>query len=86
MDSMEVVKTNGSKWFDKSKPLWLPDGTVRALLVLGLTWAVVVIMLKFAVYREEIPQSVEKIMMALLPAIVLLIERYITTRSEEKKP
>lgn len=68
-------------WFNPTQPLWLPPGTVRALLVLGLTWSVILIMAKFAVMQEDIPPGVKEVMMALLPAIVLLIKDYISIRS-----
>jgi hypothetical protein len=72
-----------SKWFSKENPLWVPQGTIRALLVLGLTWALIIIMLKFAVYKEEIPATVKELMASLLPAIVLLIKDYLSLRKSE---
>jgi hypothetical protein len=73
------------RWFNPNEPLWLPKGTVRALLVLGLTWALIVVMLKFAILQQEIPASVEKVMMAMLPAIVLLVKDYISARNGKSK-
>jgi hypothetical protein len=70
--------------FDPTKPLWLPEGSVRAILILMLSGTLAGIMIKFAAAHEEIPSSVEKIMMALLPALVLLIDKYISTRATEK--
>ena len=72
------------RWFDPTKPLWLPEGSVRAILILMLSGALAGIMIKFAAAHEEIPSSVEKIMMALLPALVLLIDKYISIRGAEK--
>ena len=74
------------RWFDPTQPLWLPPGTVRALLVLGLTWSVILIMGKFAVMQQDIPAGVKEVMMALLPAIVLLIKDYITIRNGQPPP
>jgi hypothetical protein len=72
------------RWFNPDKPLWLPEGTVRALLVLGLTMSLIVIMGKFAILKEEPPAGVLQLMQALLPAIVLLIKDYMETRSNGK--
>ena len=68
-------------WFNPDKPLWLPEGSVRGLLILGLTGAVIVVILKSVVLSTDIPLNVEKLLSALLPAIVLLIKDYINSRS-----
>ena len=68
-------------WFSPDKPLWLPEGSVRGLLILGLTGAVIVVILKSVVLSTDIPLNVEKLLSALLPAIVLLIKDYINSRN-----
>jgi hypothetical protein len=68
-------------WLQRDQPLWLPPGSVRALLVLGLTAAIIGIMLKFAILKEDIPAGVLQVMQSLLPAIVLLIKDYISMRT-----
>lgn len=72
-------------WFNPDKPLWLPEGTVRALLVGGLTWALILILVRFTMFTEEIPQTVAGLLDKLLPALVLLIQGYINTRNEGVK-
>jgi hypothetical protein len=69
--------------FNDQNPLWLPPGSVRAVLVLGLTFTVVAILLKFAAYHEDIPPGMEKFMTGAITAIVLLIKDYITQRGNE---
>lgn len=69
------------RWFNPDKPLWLPEGTVRALLVGGLTWALILIIIRFSMFTQEIPQSVASLLDKLLPALVLLIQGYINNRN-----
>lgn len=69
-------------WLHYDQPLWLPPGSIRAILVLGLTISLIMIMGKFAVMQQEIPAGVLEIMKMLLGPIVLLIDRYIQTRSQ----
>lgn len=84
MNDFDVVKKpKEHRWFSIDQPLWLPEGSVRAILILILTGSVAGIMIKFAAYQEEIPTSVEKIMSALLPALVLLIDKYISSRAAQ---
>ena len=70
------------RWFNPDKPLWLPEGTVRALLVGGLTWALILILVRFSMFTQEIPESVANLLDKLLPALVLLIQGYINTRKD----
>jgi len=72
-----------SQWFNKQTPLWLPPGTVRALVILGLTYALIFVILKFALLKEDVPPGVMQIMLSLLPALVLLIREYIGQRAKE---
>ena len=69
-------------WFNPDKPLWLPEGTIRALLVGGLTWALILIIVRFSMFTQEIPQSVAGLLDKLLPALVLLIQGYINSRKD----
>jgi len=75
-----------SKWFDKAQPLWLPPGTVRAIVVLGLTYAIIVILFKSILMQQEIPSTVAQYIRELTPALVLIIKGYIDTRSEQQSP
>lgn len=75
---------NENKWFDKLQPLWLPQGSVRALLVISLTIAVVVVVLKSVAFGTDIPQNVSALLDKLLPAIVVLISQYINARNGSK--
>ena len=66
-------------------PLFLPPGTVRSLLVLGLTVMIMFVAMKSVTFHEDIPPLVADLLKATIPATVLLIERYITTRNDEEK-
>lgn len=83
MELDDIAGRKQSKWFDKTKPLWLPEGTVRALIVLGLTYAIIVILFKAILMQQEIPSGVAQIVRELLPALVLIIKQYIDQRTSE---
>lgn len=79
------LKVSGeSTWFDKAQPLWLPPGTVRAIVVLGLTYAIIVILFKSIIMQQEIPSTVAQYIRELTPALVLIIKGYIDTRTEQQ--
>lgn len=67
-----------------STPLWLPAGSVRALVVLMITLTNCLLLAKFAVFREEMPETVFKIMMGTIPTNIMLIKDYIAARKEEE--
>lgn len=69
------------KLFYEDQPLWLPPGSVRALIVGSLTLCLAFVMVKYAFTKEDIPPTVEQLMASLLPALVLLIKDYINSRS-----
>lgn len=67
-------------FFNRNMPLGLPAGTVRAVVVLALTFTNCVLLLKFAVFKEEMPESVFKLMMATVPTNLMLVKDYIAAR------
>lgn len=81
-EEAQLARVAGA-WFDKSQPLWLPQGTVRALVVLGLTYAIVVILLKSILLETDVPPGVAQYMRELTPAVVLIIKGYIDSRATE---
>ena len=73
-------------WFNPKYPLWLPPGTIRALLVLILTSGFTFVFVRYAFVKEELPSSIEKIMTGVLIALIQLILEYIKLREAEIKP
>ena len=71
------------QFFNDKQPLWLPAGTIRAILVLSLTFTIIAILLKFAAYHEDIPPGMKEFMTGAITAIVLLIKDYISQRGDE---
>ena len=71
------------QFFNDNQPLWLPAGTIRAVLVLSLTFTIIAILLKFAAYHEDIPPGMKEFMTGAITAIVLLIKDYINQRADE---
>jgi hypothetical protein len=71
-------------FWNSEQPLGLPSGTVRAIIVLTLTFTNCALLMKFAVFKEEMPESVFKLMMATIPTNILLIKDYIASRIKEE--
>lgn len=68
---------------EKSKPLWMPEGSVRAILVLGSLLTVLIPVLVFVFRKEDIPQSVKEVIIFIAGSTTGLIKDYITGRREE---
>lgn len=63
------------------KPLGLPEGSVRAILVLGALFAVVFPVLIFVFRSTDIPQGVKEVLIFLAGALTGLIKDYINQRN-----
>jgi hypothetical protein len=70
------------------KPLGLPEGSVRALILLALVLAVVFPVFVLVFMRQDIPPTVDKYLTMLAGAVILLIREYIGLRKQqdENKP
>lgn len=64
----------------QSYPLWMPEGSVRAILVIGALLTVLVPIFVFVFRKEEIPQGVKEIVLFIAGGTISLIKDYITTR------
>lgn len=67
------------------KPLGLPEGSVRAILVLGALFAVVFPVMVFVFRSTDIPQGVKEVLIFLAGALTGLLKDYINYRSTEEK-
>lgn len=70
-------------FFDNTQPLWLPKGSVRAILVLLMTVAIIFPVFKFVVFHEEIPQTVVQILSLLFGGLIGIVKDYFNSRSTE---
>lgn len=70
-------------FFNPNNPLALPKGSVRAMLVILFGVAVVFPIFKFAVYQQEIPQTVKEIMLVLVGGLQPIIKSYFDVREKE---
>lgn len=68
---------------DGRNPLWLPVGSVRAILVILMTLAIIVPVFKFVAFHEEIPQSVVTILSLLFGGLIGIVKDYFNLRSAE---
>ncbi len=84
IDTKETKRMRRSYWFNPNNPLWLPPGTVRAIIVLAFAAAVVIPLLKFAAYREEIPQTVKEVVLFMAGSLYPLIAKYMEVRAKEQ--
>lgn len=67
-------------WFDKANPIWLPRGTVRAILVLIAMIAVVYPIFKLVTLGGTLDPAVKEIMLVLVGGLIGLVKDYITSR------
>ena len=74
---------NERKWFSPDNPFWVPKGTVRSILVLMFSFAVIFPIFKFVTYQEEIPQSVKEILLFLSGGLIPIIKMYFDQRNNE---
>lgn len=69
------------------KPLGLPEGSVRAMILLGLVFGVVFPVLVFVFRQTDIPPTIDKYLTGLMTAVILLVREYIGLReASDKKP
>lgn len=69
--------------FNHSTPLGLPPGSVRAVIVLGLTFTICFVLIKAMVFHEEIPSELSKLLTAGIVALVGLLKDYMAARSDD---
>lgn len=67
-------------------PLWMPKGSVRAIIVFVLILPVPILLLRYGFMHEEIPSSVKDVILVLTGFIFKIIEAYFTSRDTEAKP
>jgi len=72
-------------FWNKEQPFGLPKGTIRALLVVLFGVAVVFPIFKFAVYEQDIPQSVKEVMLVLVGGLQSIIAKYFDIRKDDDK-
>lgn len=66
------------------KPLWMPEGSVRAILVIGalLTVMIPVFVFVFRGENYDVPQGVKEVIIFVAGGTIGLIKDYLTTRKE----
>lgn len=67
----------------RNSPLGLPEGSIRALLVIMFSVAIVVPLFKSTLYQTEIPQGTRELLMFLFGALTQIISRYFESRKGE---
>lgn len=67
----------------QNEPLWLPRGSVRAIIVLGALFVVAFPVMIFVFRATDIPQGVKEIILFLAGGLIGLLKDYITQRSGE---
>ena len=73
------------QWFKEDTPFWLPRGSIRAGIIIIITWAVVFPIFKLVVYEQDIQPGIEKIIIFLAGALTGILKDYMTVRKEEDK-
>lgn len=66
------------------KPLGLPEGSVRAIILLALVFAIVFPVFVLVFMRQDIPPTVDKYLTMLAGAVILLIREYIGLRKPQE--
>lgn len=66
----------------KKHPLWMPEGSVRAVLVLGALLTVIVPVFVYVFKSEDIPQGVKEVVILIAGGSLSLIKDYITHKSK----
>ncbi len=64
-------------------PLWLPKGSVRAILVMILALPIPILLVRYGFYHEEIPQSVKEVILVLSGLIIQIIKEYFASRDSD---
>lgn len=72
------------RWFDPTQPLWLPPGTVRAIIVLLGMIACVYPLFKLVTWGGTLDQSVKEILMLVIGYLTAIIKDYFGAREEER--
>ena len=72
-------------------PLWMPKGSIRALIVIILILPVPVLLFRYGFAHEEIPISVKDVILVMTGFIFKIIEVYFQARNgdentEQKEP
>lgn len=70
-------------------PLWLPKGSIRALIVLILVAPIPILLLRYGFYKEEIPLTVKDVVLVVMGYIFAMVKDYFASRvkdEEEEKP
>ena len=67
------------------KPLGLPEGSIRAIMLIALVFSVVFPVLVFVFRQADIPPTIDKYLTSLLAAVILLVREYIGLRAEADK-
>jgi len=67
------------------KPLGLPEGSVRAILLILLTVGVVFPVFIFVFRQMDIPPTIDKYLTTIATAVILLIREYLGLRIQQQK-
>ncbi len=68
------------------KPLGLPEGSIRAILLIMLTFGVIFPVFVFVFRQMDIPPTIDKYLSGLMTAVILLIREYIGLRGKQEQP
>ena len=79
----QVPRGDSSKWFDKAHPLWLPPGTVRALIVIMAMWGILFPVVKLVAWEGTLDPAVKDILLVLLGALPGFINKYMEVRTDK---
>lgn len=63
-------------------PLGLPEGSVRAIILIALTSAIVIPVFVFMFRQTDIPPGINQFLTTLVVADIALIKDYLSHRSE----
>lgn len=68
-------------WFDKTQPLGLPPGTVRAILVLMAMVGILYPVFQLVTWQGTLDPAVKDVLLVLLGALPGLVKDYIAMRN-----
>lgn len=78
-------KLNGAKWLHPDQPLWLPPGSIRAMIVLVGLVAVVFPLFKLITWGGTMDQSVKEILLVIVGYLTAIINKYFESRNGHHK-
>ena len=83
MGELNARLVGASRWFDKAHPLWLPPGTVRALIVIMAMWGILFPVVKLVAWEGTLDPAVKDILLVLLGALPGFINKYMEVRTDK---